>query len=107
MANGDDREVEIRAGSIFAVEVRARMGCWSGVPARHIDSAKIAVRSLSSNRFGCISIISQKIRAVLEKMLPDISVNSVMIDFYLWDYAKANSAKMDHLPIHHTRSIFY
>lgn len=33
--------------------------------------------------------------------------NAVMIDFYLWDYAKAHSAAMEHIPIHRVRSVFY
>lgn len=33
--------------------------------------------------------------------------NAIVIDFYLWDYAKAHSSKMDHIPIHKTMTIFY
>lgn len=33
--------------------------------------------------------------------------NAIVIDFYLWDYAKASSAKMDHIPIHKTMTHFY
>lgn len=33
--------------------------------------------------------------------------NSIVIDFYLWDYAKAHSKDMDHIPIHKTTTIFY
>lgn len=32
---------------------------------------------------------------------------SVLIDYALWDYAKANSALMEHIPIHKTESVFY
>lgn len=32
---------------------------------------------------------------------------SVLIDYALWDYAKANSSLMDHIPIHKTESVFY
>lgn len=35
------------------------------------------------------------------------SVNSVLIDYYLWNYAKSNSSSMAHLPIHRTLTIFY
>jgi len=34
-------------------------------------------------------------------------LNAIMIDFFLWDYAKANSDAMAHIPIHKTSSIFY
>lgn len=33
--------------------------------------------------------------------------NAIVIDFYLWDYAKAHSSKMDYIPIHKTLTIFY
>lgn len=33
--------------------------------------------------------------------------NAIVIDFYLWDYAKVSSAKMDHIPIHKTMTHFY
>lgn len=34
-------------------------------------------------------------------------VNAIVIDFYLWTYAKAQSHAMKHIPIHKTRTIFY
>lgn len=33
--------------------------------------------------------------------------NAIVIDFYLWDYAKDFSSKMDHIPIHKTLTVFY
>ncbi|KAJ1663655.1 hypothetical protein IW140_004768 [Coemansia sp. RSA 1813] len=36
-----------------------------------------------------------------------IHVNAILIDFYLWDYAKEHSQSMRSIPIHLTRSIFY
>ncbi|KAM6959016.1 queuosine 5'-phosphate N-glycosylase/hydrolase [Aplochiton taeniatus] len=34
-------------------------------------------------------------------------VNSAIIDFYLWPYAKRHHKDMAHIPIHHTRCIYY
>ena len=34
-------------------------------------------------------------------------INSIVIDYFLWDYAKDHSAEMEHIPIHRTRCIFY
>ncbi|KAJ2785033.1 hypothetical protein H4R18_000741 [Coemansia javaensis] len=34
-------------------------------------------------------------------------VNAVMIDFFLWDYAKEHADAMREIPIHHTRSVYY
>ncbi|KAJ2348125.1 hypothetical protein GGF43_004623 [Coemansia sp. RSA 2618] len=35
------------------------------------------------------------------------NVNAILIDFYMWDYAKAHAESMRTIPIHLTRSIFY
>ncbi|XP_070760689.1 queuosine 5'-phosphate N-glycosylase/hydrolase isoform X2 [Enoplosus armatus] len=35
------------------------------------------------------------------------SINSTIIDFYLWPYAKKHHKEMAHIPIHHTRCIYY
>jgi len=34
-------------------------------------------------------------------------INAIVIDFYLWTYAKAHAQDMKHIPIHKTRTIFY
>ncbi|KAA0713680.1 Queuosine salvage protein [Triplophysa tibetana] len=34
-------------------------------------------------------------------------INSALIDFYLWAYAKKHHKEMAHIPIHHTRCIYY
>ncbi|KAJ1905549.1 hypothetical protein LPJ81_001867 [Coemansia sp. IMI 209127] len=36
-----------------------------------------------------------------------VHVNAILIDFYLWDYAKEQAQAMRAIPIHLTRSIFY
>ena len=33
--------------------------------------------------------------------------NAVMLDFFLWDYAKASAAQMAAIPIHRVRSVYY
>eukprot|EP00033_Pygsuia_biforma_P001897 GCRY01002118.1.p1 GENE.GCRY01002118.1~~GCRY01002118.1.p1 ORF type:complete len:338 (-),score=66.53 GCRY01002118.1:220-1233(-) len=50
------------------------------------------------------------VELVLEKLkqkglAPSQRVNAVLVDFFLWDYAKQHN--LSHIPIHHTRSIFY
>ncbi|KAJ1679253.1 hypothetical protein EV182_002423 [Spiromyces aspiralis] len=36
-----------------------------------------------------------------------LHINSILLDFYIWDYAKAHTGEMAGIPIHRTRSIFY
>ncbi|KAI9216890.1 hypothetical protein BC828DRAFT_352044 [Blastocladiella britannica] len=68
MANGDPREVEIRAASIWAVE---------------------------------------RVRQVIAQTANGSKLNSIMLDFYLWDLAKSSAEEMKHVPIHLTRCVFY
>eukprot|EP01135_Chromosphaera_perkinsii_P005374 Nk52_evm55s343 gene=Nk52_evmTU55s343 len=42
-----------------------------------------------------------------QKTVDSFHLNSILIDFYLWDYAKEHQSKMHHLPIHKLRTIFY
>lgn len=35
------------------------------------------------------------------------AVNSVTIDYYLWNYAKTQYVEMQAYPIHRTRTVFY
>jgi len=34
-------------------------------------------------------------------------INSITVDHYLWDYAKAHREELAQLPIHKVRTIFY
>lgn len=34
-------------------------------------------------------------------------INSVTLDFYLWNFAKGNSSQMNQFPIHRTLTHFY
>ena len=34
-------------------------------------------------------------------------VNSIQIDYYLWDFAQSKRAEISYHPIHLTRSVFY
>ncbi|XP_033829285.1 queuosine salvage protein [Periophthalmus magnuspinnatus] len=46
-------------------------------------------------------------RLVQERDKQKCPINSVIIDFYLWPYAKQHHQQMAHIPIHHTRCIYY
>lgn len=61
---------------------------------------------------GCTLWSVELIRAHLSKLVEErdkqtCKINSAMIDFYLWPYAKQHHKEMAHIPIHHTRCIHY
>lgn len=61
---------------------------------------------------GCSIWCVEKIKAHLWSLVEDrdgqsCNINSAIIDFYLWPYAKQHHKEMAHIPIHHTRCIYY
>ena len=78
---GDRLELEIRGNSIWAVEQIYQ---------------KVKAKSKTASEFSSLSP---------EELDP--IVNSVIIDFYLWDFAKENLEGFTELPCHKTRTIFY
>ncbi|XP_045562803.1 queuosine 5'-phosphate N-glycosylase/hydrolase isoform X2 [Salmo salar] len=61
---------------------------------------------------GCSIWCVEKIKAHLWSLVEErdgqsCNINSAIIDFYLWPYAKQHHKEMAHIPIHHTRCIYY
>uniref|UniRef100_A0A672R414 Queuosine 5'-phosphate N-glycosylase/hydrolase n=2 Tax=Sinocyclocheilus grahami TaxID=75366 RepID=A0A672R414_SINGR len=61
---------------------------------------------------GCSIWCVERIRQHLWKLVEErdgksCHINSALIDFYLWPYAKKHHKEMAHIPIHHTRCIYY
>ncbi|XP_078141221.1 queuosine 5'-phosphate N-glycosylase/hydrolase [Centroberyx gerrardi] len=61
---------------------------------------------------GCSIWSVELIQAHLCKLVQErdgqtCNINSAVIDFYLWPYAKQHHKEMAHIPIHHTRCIYY
>jgi hypothetical protein len=79
LSSGDRLEQEIRAASIWAVE-----------KLRQCMITLHATKQSTTN--------------TSPTMMP---INAILLDFYLWDYAKAHPDALRHIPIHRTRSIFY
>ncbi|EDV22129.1 uncharacterized protein TRIADDRAFT_29087 [Trichoplax adhaerens] len=51
--------------------------------------------------------VSSQIQANEDLRQRDLIVNSIIIDFYLWDYCKEYRSEIDVIPMHKTRTIFY
>lgn len=69
------------------------------------DQREVEIRGCS---IWCVELIKDRLhKLVQERDGQPCSVNSVIIDFYLWPYAKQHHKEMAHIPIHHTRCIYY
>eukprot|EP00730_Choanoeca_flexa_P004265 TRINITY_DN11646_c0_g1_i7.p1 TRINITY_DN11646_c0_g1~~TRINITY_DN11646_c0_g1_i7.p1 ORF type:complete len:241 (+),score=51.70 TRINITY_DN11646_c0_g1_i7:319-1041(+) len=71
---------------------------------RHDDPREIAIRACSIH---AVEVLLKHVAAELERRNVTTPVNAVILDFYLWDLAKAEAAKMADIPIHRTRCFYY
>ncbi|ERE80795.1 queuosine salvage protein isoform X5 [Cricetulus griseus] len=57
----------------------------------------------------CVELIRDCLLELLEKRgeKPQGEVNSVLLDYYLWDYARDHRDDMRGIPFHRTRCIYY
>lgn len=78
---------------------------FPGEVMRSGDRREVEIRGCS---IWCVEKIKNRLwELVKERDGQTCSINSALIDFYLWPYAKQHQEEMAHIPIHHTRCIYY
>ncbi|XP_008334899.1 queuosine 5'-phosphate N-glycosylase/hydrolase [Cynoglossus semilaevis] len=69
------------------------------------DRREVEIRGCS---IWSVELIRKRLcKLVQEKDGQSCNITSAVIDFYLWPYAKQHHREMAHIPIHHTRCVFY
>ncbi|KAK9703574.1 hypothetical protein K7432_010657 [Basidiobolus ranarum] len=68
---------------------------------------EIEIRGCSIWAVECVRREIQQLIQLNPDQLKYDKVNPILIDFYIWDYAKAHSDQLRQIPIHLTRSIYY
>ncbi|XP_016424057.1 UPF0553 protein C9orf64 homolog [Sinocyclocheilus rhinocerous] len=69
------------------------------------DRREVEIRACS---IWCVERIRQHLwKLVEERDGKSCHISSALIDFYMWPYAKKHHNEMAHIPIHHTRCIYY
>lgn len=69
------------------------------------DRREVEIRGCS---IWSVELIRDRLcKLVRERDAQSCGVTSAIIDFYLWPYAKQHHKEMAHIPIHHTRCIYY
>ncbi|XP_072926875.1 queuosine 5'-phosphate N-glycosylase/hydrolase isoform X1 [Hemitrygon akajei] len=69
------------------------------------DREEVEIRGCS---IWCIELIMHHIRELgAQKKCVDKEINSVLVDYYLWDYARDHRKDMADIPIHRVRCIYY
>ncbi|TNN80660.1 UPF0553 protein C9orf64 [Liparis tanakae] len=77
----------------------------SGELLRSGDRREVEIRGCS---IWSVELIRDRLRKLVhERDGQTCDINSAVIDFYLWPYAKRHHKEMAHIPIHHTRCIYY
>ena len=76
------------------------MQCFAGTELASGCDEEVEIR-------GCSIWGTELIVRRMKETCPGMKVNAVLVDFYLWDYAKACQESMKDVPIHHTFSVFY
>ena len=78
---------------------------YQGEPLRSGDRREVEIRGCS---IWSVELIKEHLcKLVQERDGVPCNINSAIIDFYLWPYAKKLEKEMSHIPIHHTRCIYY
>jgi len=77
----------------------------------HKDPHLPAGERLKCEIRGCsiwgVELIRQELEKIANGQLDAGNVNSIAIDYFLWDYAKAHKEELSAVPIHKTNTIFY
>ena len=64
------------------------------------NNFEVEIRGVSIH---AVELVLEEIRS----LKPDMPINAILLDYYLWDLAKDRKDEMRHIPIHRVRSIYY
>lgn len=69
------------------------------------DRREVEIRGCS---IWSVELIKERLHKMVQETDGNVcNINSAIIDFYLWPFAKQHHKEMAHIPIHHTRCIYY
>ncbi|KAH8548955.1 hypothetical protein BGW37DRAFT_160671 [Umbelopsis sp. PMI_123] len=61
---------------------------------------------IRGNSIWAVELLRRRIQHMIDEQKSDIKVNAILLDFYIWDYAKEIQGTVD-IPTHRTRSVYY
>lgn len=69
------------------------------------DEREVEIRGASIH---AVELVKESVRQQLSDAgLPSSSINSILIDHFLWDYRREHAEAMEKYPYHKTRCIYY
>ncbi|XP_042552160.1 queuosine salvage protein isoform X2 [Dipodomys spectabilis] len=77
-----------------------------GVMLSYGDKQEVEIRGCT---VWCVELIRDCLLELIEKSgeKPNGEINSILLDYYLWDYARDHREDMKGIPFHRTRCIYY
>lgn len=85
--------------------LRLLVGCLAGELLSSGDRREVEIRGCS---VWSVELIKDRLcKLVQERDTQTCGIHSAVIDFYLWPFAKQHHKEMAHIPIHHTRCVYY
>lgn len=76
----------------------------------HLEKGSREEIEIRGNSIWSVELVMKEMKLLYAKSAcakKDMLINSIVIDFYLWDYAKDHGEAMKDIPIHKTRTFFY
>ncbi|KAM3588653.1 hypothetical protein VKS41_001094 [Umbelopsis sp. WA50703] len=61
---------------------------------------------IRGNSIWSVELLRREIQEMIESDKSDMKVNAILLDFYIWDFAKEIQGQVD-IPTHRTRSVYY
>lgn len=73
----------------------------------HLASGHPMEVEIRGNSIWGVELVCQALKKLPSSKHPAVPWNAILIDFYLWEFAKHNAGALSPIPIHRTRSCFY
>jgi len=61
---------------------------------------------IRGNSIWAVELLRRDIQKMIIEQKLDMNINAILLDFYIWDYAKEIQGQVD-IPTHRTRSVYY
>lgn len=93
-------------GSVSGTWLDCCLLCLTGTLFQSGDKEEVEIRGCS---IWCCALICKHLLELYEKKGQDMreKINAVLLDYYLWDYARDHREDMKEIPFHRVRCIYY
>jgi len=73
----------------------------------HLESGSRLEAEIRGASIWAVELIRKEMEIIAKGDKASGPLNAIVIDYYLWNFAKEHQQEMRHVPIHKTRSVYY